>query len=393
MTLQTLLISLIVIWVSAKLLGELAERLKLPAVLGEILAGAIVGSHALGLVPQHEFLQLLAEVGVIVLLFEVGLQTDLIGLLRVGPKSLVVALVGVALPMASGYLLGLVFHLSFSAALLVGAALSATSIAISSRTLSDLGALESEEGRIVLGAAVLDDVLGLMILSVVVAVVSGQAATPLFIGMTTLRAVLFIVVALVGGHLLAKPLLRLVDSMTVRGALVVAALVFAMVFALLSDRAGLAPIIGAFAAGVVLARTHRAKFIEERLRPIASIFIPIFFVSVGASVDFTALSPVTPQGRLMLLFTAAIIVVAFAGKLACGLGAWGKGMRRGLIGMAMVPRGEVGLVFAQVGLTRGVLDSQTAAVVVIMVFVTALVTPLGLSLMLRRRPPGEGDRE
>ncbi|MEI6499673.1 MAG: cation:proton antiporter, partial [Armatimonadota bacterium] len=188
MTLPTLLLSLIIIWVTAKLLGEVAERFKLPAVLGEILAGAIVGSHALGLIPQHEFLQLLAEIGVIVLLFEIGLQTDLLGLLRVGPKSLVVALVGIALPMASGYLLGIVFHLSFNAALLIGAALSATSIAISSRTLSDLGALESEEGRIVLGAAVLDDVLGLVILGVVVAVASGQAATPLFVGLTTLRA-------------------------------------------------------------------------------------------------------------------------------------------------------------------------------------------------------------
>jgi Kef-type K+ transport system membrane component KefB len=392
MQVEELLVSLIVIWVAAKALGQLAERLGQPAVLGELVGGVLVGKHVLGLVPDHEFIHLLAQIGVILLLFEIGLETDLIGLLRVGPKAGAVALVGMVLPMAGGYGIALLFSLGYQAAILLGAALSATSIAIAARTLSDLGESGSEEGRIAIGAAVLDDVLGIVILGVVAALVQGASVSVGFIALATAKAVLFLGLALVLGHFLARPLLRLVDTMTVRGALVTASLSLAMGLAVVAQKVGSAPIIGAFAAGLILARTHRAQLIEDRLRPIASVFVPIFFIRIGSELDPSVLNPLDPANRATLFMAAAVVVVAFGGKLLCGFAAWGKGVRHLLLGSAMTPRGEVVLVFAQIGRSEGILGPSVFAVLVITVFVTAVAAPVIMTRLSRgsgARPAAE----
>ena len=283
MQLSELMAGLIVIWVVAKVLGQLAERVGQPAVLGELLGGVLVGPHVLGWLPQHEFIHLLGQIGVILLLFEIGLETDLSKLLRAGPCALTVGMIGMILSMAGGLLAGRALGLSLEATLLLGAALMATSIAISTRTLADLGELRSVEGRVILGAAVLDDVVGLVILGVITQFVRTGAVTVSFALLALLKAVAFLGGAVGVGTWLARPLLRLVDRMTVRGALVTAALAFALALALLAQQLGSAAIIGAFAAGLVLARTHRKQLIEERLRPIANIFVPVFFVTIGGS--------------------------------------------------------------------------------------------------------------
>jgi Kef-type K+ transport system membrane component KefB len=384
MELKQLLIALIAIWVSARLLGQLFTSLGRPAMLGELIAGVLVGSHVLGLVPDHEFIHLLAQVGVLVLLFEVGLETDLIGLVRVGPKSIAVAAAGMVLPMAGGYFLARAMGLSTNGCLMLAGALSATSIAVTSYALSQIGASQTEEGRIIVGAAVMDDVLGLVVLGVVSKVASAGEVTWGFGLAATGRAVGFLLVAIVLGSLLARPLLNLVDRMTVRGALTSAALAFALAWAVLAEYAGSAPLVGAFAAGVVLARTHRATMIQERLRPIASVFTPIFFASIGSFLDPRLLNPLDPAMRPAQLMALAVVAVAAAGKFASGYVVWGRGLRRSFIGLGMVPRGEVGLIFAQLGNAGGVLTPSAFAALIIMVFVTTLVPPA----FLGRLAPG-----
>ncbi len=382
-----MLVSLISIWVAAKVCGQLAARLGQPEVLGELVAGVIVGPHVLGLVPESEVIGLLAQIGVILLLFEIGLQTDLTELVRVGPKAAVVAVVGMVAPMAGGYGLCRAMGLPFEASVLVGAALTATSIAVTTRTLRELGKAETQEGRIVVGAAVVDDVLGLVILGVVVQLSQGGTVPWHFVVLAAAKAVGFVAGAVLLGNALAGPLIRLVDRMTVRGALVTAALVVALACALLAQKAGSAAIIGAFAAGMVLARTHRGSVIEDGLKPVATLFIPVFFVTIGGALDLKMLNLMDPANRAGLLLAAGVLVVAVVGKLASGFAAWGKGLRRLFIGASMVPRGEVVLVFAGLGRERGILDQSAFAVLIVVVFATAFATPVVLGWLARKWPP------
>ena len=353
MALDQFLLMLILILFFARVMAQIAERVKQPPVLGELLAGVLLGASVLGWVQEREILHLLAEVGVMLLLFEIGLETDLGALLRVGVKSLVVACLGIALPFVGGYLVSAALGVTGPAAILFGAAFCATSIGITARVLSDLGVLNSTEGRIVLGAAVLDDVLGLVILAVVSAIVSKGSVTPLFVVQTTAVALVFVAMALIVGRLLAPSILRLVDRMTVRGALVTSALVMAFAFALAAKQVGSAAIVGSFAAGLVLSSIGRTKQIEHELKPIADFFTPIFFVSVGVAVNVRLFNPLDSANRGTVLLALLGTVVAFVGKFLAGWGAWGKGVNRALIGAGMVPRGEVGLIFATVGKQNG----------------------------------------
>ena len=385
-----MLLSLVAIWIAAKIGGELAERFGQPAVLGELLGGVVVGKHMLGLVHEDEFLILLAHIGVIILLFEVGLETDLFGLLRVGPRSVTVAALGMIVPMAGGYFVSRALGLEIPAALLIGGALSATSIAIATRTLSDLGENSSDEGRIVVGAAVLDDLLALVVLGILTQLAHEGTVTVSFAALAAGKAVMFLLLAIVLGRLFAKPLLGMVDRMTVRGALVTFSLSAALTLAICAQQIGSAAIIGAFAAGVVLAGTHRIRAIEQELKPIASVFTPVFFVMIGASLDLTVLNPLDPANHGALLLTGVIVTVALAGKLISGLGAWGKGIRRGMIGASMAPRGEVMLVFAEVGREAGILGHSAFAALVVTVFVTAIVSPMLITWFARRDARSDG---
>ncbi|MGC8785320.1 MAG: cation:proton antiporter [Armatimonadota bacterium] len=379
MTLDRFLLMLILILLFARVMAQLAERVKQPPVLGELLAGVLLGASVLGWVPDNEILHLLAEVGVMLLLFEIGLETDLSALLRVGAKSLMVALIGIALPFVGGYLTCVALGITGTTAILFGAAFCATSIGITARVLADLGVLNSTEGRIVLGAAVLDDVLGLVILAVVSAIVAQGSISLLFVVQTTVVALAFVAIALVVGRLLAPSLLRIVDRMTVRGALVTAALVMAFAFALAAKKVGSAAIVGSFAAGLVLSSIGRTRQIEHELKPIADFFTPIFFVSVGVAVNVRLFNPLDPANRSTLALASLGTLVAFLGKFLAGWGAWGKGVRHALIGAGMVPRGEVGLIFATVGKQNGVLNDMHYAALLAVIFLTTFVAPILLA--------------
>lgn len=386
--LATFLLAFAAALLGGKLFGELSERIGQPAVLGELLAGVLLGPSLLGLVPLSSGILLIAEIGVLLLLFEVGLETDLGELIRVGGPAMTVALVGMALPFLGGYVLTRVAGFTTLTAIFVGAALTATSIGITSRVLSDLKVLGSREGQIILGAAVADDVLGLVVLAVV-----SQIAATGSIGMWNAAkaaglSFVFLLAAIVVGMPLGRLLVRIVGRASVRGILVAASIAFALLAALGAQTAGSAAIVGAFAAGLVLARTNRGNDIQNAVRPIVDVFAPVFFVSIGAQVDVSYLNPAVPANRPALLLALGLTAVGALGKFAAGYAAWGR-VRRSFIGAGMIPRGEVGLIFAQIGKQNGALPEPVFIAVVLAVFATTFVTPpLLKALRPRSARPG-----
>jgi Kef-type K+ transport system membrane component KefB len=383
-----LLLALIATILATKLLGELAQRVGQPSVLGELVAGLLLGGSLLGLLdPNDPVIAAFMEIGVLVLLFEIGLHTDVKSLVRVGRSASLVGLVGVAVPFAAGYLVTALLGESTVTAVVAGASLTATSIGISARVLSDLGQLQRPEGQIVLGAAVLDDVVGLIILSVVSGLAAGAGVTLAGIGITTAVAVGFIVAAFAVGSVLIPPTFKLVQRLQTSGALGLIALAFAFLMAWLADVAHSAMIIGAFAAGLVLHRTEQRHDIEIAVTPIGFFFVPIFFAGVGAAVDLRSLADTRA-----LAIGAALIAIGIVGKFVAGYAAIGFRGNKALIGVAMIPRGEVGLIFAQMGLATGALDVQLFSAITLMVMVTTFMTPPVLNVIVargRRGPPTE----
>lgn len=374
-----LLAALVAIFVATKLLGEIAQRIGQPAVLGELVAGVLLGGSVFGVVdPNNPVLAALAEIGVIVLLFETGLHTELRSLLSVGSEATTVALAGVVLPFALGYAAALAFGLGHVPALVGGAALCATSVGISARVLSDLGRLESPEGRVVLGAAVLDDIVGLVILAVVADVVEGTSVSALHIARISIVAVLFFALAVVVGMRVAPPAFGIIERIKSAGALGVFGLAFAFALAVVAKMVGSALIIGAFAAGLVLFVVPQKQEIERSTTTIGHFFVPIFFATVGAAVDLRALSNPRSLG-----IGLALIVCGVIGKVIAGYVPWWFRGRKLLVGTAMVPRGEVGLIFAQMGLSTGAIDPGLFGAIMLMVLVTTLITPPALSRVAR----------
>ena len=384
---------LVVLLVATKLLGALAQRFGQPAVLGELVAGVLLGGSLLGVLdPTDPVLQALSELGVLVLLFEIGLHTDLRALVRVGGAATTVALVGVALPCLLGYAAMVGLGLPPLPATLAAASLSATSIGISARVLSDLGQLETPEGQVVLGAAVLDDVVGLVMLAVVAAVVAGAAVSAGMVARTTGIAAGFIVGALVVGRLVVPPLFRVLARIPAEGTLVALGLALAFALAWLAEGVGSAMIIGAFAAGLVLHDTPQRHEIERATTTVGHLLVPVFFAGVGASVDVRTLAD--PR---TLAVGSALVVVGVVGKFAAGFApVWFRG-RKALIGAAMIPRGEVGLIFAQAGLASKQLTPALFSAVAMMVLATTFLAPPVLARIAGRRSvpnkdmqPGDG---
>jgi Kef-type K+ transport system membrane component KefB len=381
--LPTVLLAFAAALIGAKVFGEAADRLGQPAVLGELVAGAILGPSVLGLVPLTEGVLLLAEVGVVLLLFEVGLETDLEELLRSGGSATAVAVVGMILPFTGGYLLAQAAGYPGRTAIFAGATLTATSISITARVLSELKALATREGQIILGAAVIDDVLGLVLLAVVSQLARGDRIDAALVGRAAGLAGVFLLLALALGIPLGHRLVGIVRGARVRGVLAAVSVSFALLIAYAAHRAGSAPIVGAFAAGLVLARTNRRHDIHRAIAPVVDIFAPIFFVSVGAQVEVARLNPFEPANHAALLLALGLTAVGFAGKFAAGFAAWGR-LRRSFIGVGMVPRGEVGLIFASIGRGTGQLPPDLFGALVLAIFATTFCAPPLLAVL---RPP------
>lgn len=367
---------LVVMLGAAKLCGFLAQKAGQPAVLGELIAGVLVGRSLLGMLdPSAEVFRLLSELGVIVLLFSIGLETDLAALVRVGAASASVAIVGVAVPFALGYVICLALGLGQSVSIFVGAAMTATSIGITARVFADLGQLQSPESRIVLGAAIVDDVLGLVILTVVSGLATGGEVTAAGVAKVTGIAFGFLVATIVVGRVALPPLVRLVSRIDQPGTPTIFALMLAFGLGWLAHEAGLAPILGAFAAGVLLVGSHEKHEIEQGVTRLGHFFVPLFFVVVGAAVDLRSINPMVAANHKTLLIAALLAVAAVVGKFVSGYSPFWMRVNKPLIGVGMIPRGEVGLIFAQMGLTSGILGAGMFTSVTTVMMLTTFITP------------------
>lgn len=386
-TVAPVLIAIVSIFVGTKVLGEVAQRMGQPTVLGELIAGVLLGGSFLGLVdPGHPVIATMAGLGVIILLFAIGLETELASLAKVGSVAATVAVAGVVAPFALGYFAVSALGVARTPALVCGAALCATSVGITARVLSELGWLERDEGKVILGAAVIDDIIGLIILAVIASVVAGVTPSAASMGHIAGVAVAFVGVAVILGGLVAGPLFRGVERIRAAGALGLFGISFALLLAWLADRSGSAMIVGAFAAGLVLFRLPQRHEIERATTTIGHFFVPIFFASVGAAVDLRALAD-----PFALATGAVLIACGIAGKLVAGFAPWWFRGDKLLVGIGMVPRGEVGLIFAQMGLAAGAVTAGEYGALMLMVLVTTFVTPPALawrSGRTLRRPPG-----
>ena len=390
MSVASFLLALIAIFVAAKVFGEIAERLGQPAVLGELVGGVIVGVSGLHLVDPHDVtIHLLSELGVILLLFLIGLDTDLKKLMSVGGSASAVAVVGVALPFAGGAALGHFLGMSMMVSVFLGASMTATSVGITARVLSDLGHLKDDESQVILGAAVVDDIIGLVLLTMVGTLAQGDQLSLFVIARIIVVAFGFVILAIVIGSQLAPRLIRVIDKIEMQRGLFFSALVFALLLAWIADRVGSAIIIGSFAAGLVLARTRRGKEIQREVHDVAQFFIPIFFVVVGAAVDLRSINPFNADSRHFLFIGLGLTIIGIVGKVAAGYVVWTKGLNRTVIGVGMIPRGEVGLIFAQIGLATKLITSGLYSAVAVMIMLTTFITPPLLRRLLVQRTPAK----
>ena len=403
------LIGVAVMLVAAKLAGEVFERVGQPSVLGELCAGLVLGNLVIfGFtrvepLKTNETIAALAELGVIILLFEVGLESDIREMIEVGWSSLLVALLGVVAPFALGWLVSSYF-LPEGGTLthaFIGATLCATSVGITARVFKDLGKLATREARIILGAAVIDDVLGLLILAVVAGAIRaaavGGSLSGIEIGWIALKSISFLIVSIVIGHFLIPRLVRGAGRLETRGVLLTLAISFCLFLSWAAAKVGLAPIVGAFAAGLILDEVHYKptagrdeRGLHDLLYPVSTVLVPIFFVLMGLKVDLRLFANVDILGFALVLTVAAIV-----GKQICALGVVERGVNRLAIGLGMIPRGEVGLIFAGIGATlmlpsatgvnEPVISSATFGAIVIMVIITTLITPLALKWSLAKK--------
>jgi Kef-type K+ transport system membrane component KefB len=399
---------LVAILLVGKFSGELAERVGQPAVLGELLGGVIVGGSMLGIVPTSagdpmaETIHLFAEVGVVILLFEVGLETDLKEMFRVGPAAAAVAAVGVVAPFVLGAAYWYFANPDLGAhpegvsltkvAVFVGATLTATSVGITARVLTDLDQMRTREARTIIGAAVIDDVLGLVMLALVVGLAAGSAVSLGIVAWTLVKAVGFLVLAVIIGNYIGPHLFDFVDRLRVRGVLLVVAFCFALILAALADLSDSAMIIGSFAAGLILSSTNQFDLVVERIEPVADIFTPIFFVSVGAAVNVRLILPWTEDFNTGVLVIGGVLTaIAIVGKIVAGWAVPWENMNRLAVGVGMIPRGEVGLIFADIGRRSGILSEPVFSAILIMVMVSTFITPPLLKWIFHRSQHREVD--
>jgi Kef-type K+ transport system membrane component KefB len=406
-----------IIFIFSIILGEICTRLKLPSVLGDLVAGMLLGGSILGILvfssegievnstllkflqlttgassatveqaynfQMKEFLNESANVGLLTLLFTTGLESNLKELIRVGTQAATVAFTGVIVPFALGTLVLIKFFgIATIPALFAGAALTATSIGITAKVLQDIGRLKSDEGQIILGAAVLDDILGIVVLAVVLSLVQNGEIEFNNIIYLLISATLFVLGAVFLNQFFGSIFVTAVKKINNPAALMLLAIIFLNSCALLATAVGLEAILGAFAAGLVLGETEFQEKLQGLFEPFIFVYTTIFFVTIGAKVDLSVLNPTVATNHKGLILAACLIVIAIVGKMIAGFAVFtDKPINKLAIGTGMIPRGEVGLVFAGLGATTGVLSNSLDAAIIIMVIVTTLITPIMLGFV------------
>ena len=377
-----LLLVIAAVLITTRGLAVLAVKLGQPAILGELVGGVLLGASVLGILDPNELaIKTLAELGLLILLFEIGLETDLRAITRVGGIAAIIAVVGVAFSFVIGYATLKAMGVNSLAAVVCAAALTATSIGVSTRVLADLGFLQTEEGRIVLGAAVLDDIIGLVLLSVIASFVSGVAISAGGVVRTSVIAFGFVAVAIAVGNFVVPPLFRALHRLRSPNTIAVMGLSFAFLLAALAGMLGSAIIVGGFVAGVLLNRIDQREEVKRSAAAMGTLLTPIFFASVGASVNLRALT--TPR---TVLITIVLLVAGAVGKILAAYVPWWFKGNKALIGVAILPRGEVELIVAQTGLAIGALDASLFGAITLMVLLTTLISPPLIQAVVRRDP-------
>ncbi|MBB3113867.1 monovalent cation:proton antiporter-2 (CPA2) family protein [Paenibacillus phyllosphaerae] len=372
-----LIFDLAIILLASKLAGEVSVKLRQPAVLGKLLIGIVLGPAVLGLIHETTALEELSQIGVILLMFIAGLETDIDEFKRTGKASSYVGIAGIAVPLAAGYFTGLVLDMTTLEAVFLGLLLSATSVSISVQALKEMGRLKSREGATILGAAVIDDVLVIIALAFVMSLAGGDVN----LGLVIAKKIAFFVIAILASWKIVPWVLRLFAPLKVTESVVSAGLIICFVFAYMAEYTGVAAIIGAYIAGVAISLTGYKHEITEKTETISyAVFVPVFFTSIGVKVEFTGISE-----HLWLIVLLSLIAIAT--KLigsALGARAAGFGTRNALgIGAAMVSRGEVALIIAAIGQEAGLLNDSMFAVLVVVVLVTTIVTPPMMKLFFK----------
>ncbi|MGD1914369.1 MAG: cation:proton antiporter [Rivularia sp. (in: cyanobacteria)] len=403
-----------IIFIFSVFLGEICTRLKLPTVLGDLVAGMLLGGSILGLLvfspegiganqtflkglefvtgadsgiveqaykfQMKDFLDESANIGLLTLLFTTGLESNLNELIRVGTQATTVAITGVTVPFVLGTLVLIKFFgIATIPALFAGAALTATSIGITAKVLQDIGNLQSEEGQIILGAAILDDILGIVVLAVVLSLVQTGEIEITNIIYLLVSAALFVLGAVFLNKIFGSIFVATIKKINNPAALMLLAIVFLNACAIIATAIGLEAILGAFAAGLVLGETEFQEKLQGLFEPFIFVYTTIFFVTIGAKIDLSVLNPTVAANQKGLIIAACLIVIAILGKIIAGFAVFtDKPINRLAIGTGMIPRGEVGLVFAGLGATTGALSNSLDAAIIIMVIVTTLIAPIML---------------
>jgi Na+:H+ antiporter len=397
---HSVFLDLVIILAGARVLAEVAVRLQIPSVIGELGAGVLLGPSLLGWIQPVDAIRLLAEIGITLLLFEVGLETDVGRLVKSGIKSLVVATAGFVLPFLLGFAISYWgFGFSLLVSLFVGGTLTATSIGITVRVLSDLRRHQSAEGQVVLGAAVLDDVMGVVLLALLFEFATKGGVNLLNAGKVLLFILAFFAVAPLAARLISRVISRFDQVSEIPGLIPTTIVALVLLFAWLARVAGAPELLGGFAAGLALSRRFFLPFgvmihsnaefaprVEAQMAPIIHLFTPVFFVTVGLSLDLTTVQWSSP---FIWMFSGALFVVAVVAKMAGAFLVRESSRARVAIGMAMVPRGEVGLVFAELGRASDTFSNEVYAALVIVIAFTTLLPPFGLRWLYRAVPGTE----
>ena len=417
----------VLIFIAARTLAEILVRFELPTILGELLAGVIIGASGLHLlvppetqvqlsgafsnalgglahVPPEEIgliynesfgsLRSVSNLGLYSLLFLTGLESELDELMAVGAQAFSVAVVGVVLPFALGtFGLMALFHVDPIQAIFAGASMTATSIGITASVFGELGYLRTREGQIVIGAAVLDDILGIVILAVVVSLAAGGSLEIAPIVQLVVAAVLFVVVALVLSRKAAPAFDWMIDQLKAPGAKLVGSYLLLGASCFIATAIGLEAALGAFAAGLIASTSKHRHEIQTAVMPIVGLFATVFFVLVGAGMDLSVINPSDPEARSALVIAGFMFIVAIIGKVVAGWAVFGKQKTNHLVvGLGMLPRGEVGLIFLGLGTAAKLLSPGLEAAILLMVIGTTFLAPVLLRLVLKGKPPEDGDQ-
>ena len=417
----------VLIFIAARTLAEILVRFELPTILGELLAGVIIGASGLHLlvppetqvqlsgafsnalgglahVPPEEIgliynesfgsLRSVSNLGLYSLLFLTGLESELDELMAVGAQAFSVAVVGVVLPFALGtFGLMALFHVDPIQAIFAGASMTATSIGITASVFGELGYLRTREGQIVIGAAVLDDILGIVILAVVVSLAAGGSLEIAPIVQLVVAAVLFVVVALVLSRKAAPAFDWMIDQLKAPGAKLVGSYLLLGASCFIATAIGLEAALGAFAAGLIASTSKLRHEIQAAVTPIVGLFATVFFVLVGAGMDLSVINPSDPEARSALVIAGFMFIVAIIGKVVAGWAVFGKQKTNHLVvGLGMLPRGEVGLIFLGLGTAANLLSPGLEAAILLMVIGTTFLAPVLLRLVLKGKPPEDGDQ-